>query len=159
MPCSAASVGLKFPAGTHSAQSAGVPLLRLHRTRGHRNGGAPKVSRSRTILLLLSLILVTWVGSAGITYGVVELTGGGPQGEQGEQGPRGARGTSGLAGLSGTDSGTSAGLQRLAAMWAVNVTAQHNPGESIRGTDPRVKACIDYITNGTGSFVECGFTR
>ena len=123
---------------------------------GPQKRGAPKVSRSRTILLVLSLILVTWVGSAGMAYGVVELTGGGLQGEQG---PRGERGPSGLAGLSGTDFGTSAALQRLAAMWAVNVTAQHNPGESVRGTDPRVQACIDYITNGTGSFVECGFTR
>ena len=118
-----------------------------------------KVSRSRTILLVLYLIFVTWVGSAGIAYGVVELTGGGPQGEQGEQGPKGARGASGPAGSSGSVFDTNFSLERLAGMWAVNIYAQYNPGETISGSDPRVQACIDYIMDGTGSFVECGFTR
>ena len=60
---------------------------------------------TRTTVILLLFAILTWGGSAGIAYGVVELTGGGPQGEQGEQGPRGApgkRGTRGLTGAAGT---------------------------------------------------------
>jgi hypothetical protein len=115
-------------------------------------GGASKVSRWRTILLVLSLVSVMWVGSAGIAYGVVELTGGGPQGEQGEQGLRGTRGATGPAGSSGTDFGTSLALERLAEMWAV---------ERLRyaGDHPQVQACVDYVMDGTGSFAECGFER
>ena len=68
-----------------------------------QNERTSNVGRSRTILLVLSLVLLTWAGSAVVAYGIVELTGGGPQGEQG---PRGARGPSGTASASGfsTDS-------------------------------------------------------
>ncbi len=111
-----------------------------------------KVSRSRTILIVLSLLLRTWAGSAGIAYGVVELTGGGPQGEQGEQGSRGATGSPGSSGALGTDFGTVGALQRLAGMWAVGTLREG-------GDHPQVQACIDYIMDGTGSFVECGFIR
>ncbi len=48
--------------------------------------------RKRTVALLVLFVVLTWAGAAGIAYGVVELTGGGPQGEQGEQGPTGERG-------------------------------------------------------------------
>ena len=109
----------------------------------------------RTIMLLLLFVILTWGGSAGIAYGVVELTGGGPQGEQGErgeQGEQGVRGLRGSAGSSGTDFGTNLPLQRLAQLWAVAQV-----GES--GAHPQTEACIDYIMKGTGSFVECGFTR
>ena len=104
---------------------------------------------TRTIMILLLFVILTWGGSAGIAYGVVELTGGGPQGEQGEQGERGPRGS---AGASGTDFGTNLPLQRLAQMWAASEL-----GEST--LHPQTKACIDYIMKGHGSFVECGFTR
>ena len=60
---------------------------------------------TRTIVILLLFVILTWGGSASIAYGVVELTGGGPQGEQGEQGLRGApgkRGTGGRTGAAGT---------------------------------------------------------
>ncbi len=126
---------------------------------GPEKGGASKLSRSRTILLVLYLIFVTWVGSAGIAYGVVEFAGGGPRGEQGEQGPRGERGPAGPAGASATDFATSAGLQRLAGMYAI--TSLLNTGDYISLTTghPQVQACIDYIMNGTGSGVECGFQR
>ena len=104
---------------------------------------------ARSIIIPLLFVILTWGGSAGIAYGVVELTGGGSQGEQGEQGERGPRGS---AGSSGTDFGTNLPLQRLAQLFAVVQV-----GES--GTHPQTKACIDYIVKGTGSFVECGFTR
>ncbi len=117
---------------------------------------------SRTIALLVLFAILTWAGSAGIAYGVVELTGGGPQGEQGEQGPKGERGPAGSAGASGSDFGTSLDLQRLAQMFAVNTLLEAgivSPGESLSSAHPQVKACIDYIMDGTGSFVECGFQR
>lgn len=118
-----------------------------------------KVSRSRTILIVLSLVLLTWAGSAGVAYGVVELTGGGPQGEQGD---RGLRGSAGSAGPASTDFGTSRGLQRLAQMWAVEALLKDGivgPGVFLSSTHPQVKACIDYIMDAKGSFVECGFQR
>ena len=49
----------------------------------------------RTVMILLLFVILTWGGSAGIAYGVVELTGGGPPGPQGEQGERGERGFTG----------------------------------------------------------------
>ena len=49
----------------------------------------------KRILLVVSLVLFIWIGSGAISYTVVELTGGGPQGEQGERGPRGERGSTG----------------------------------------------------------------
>lgn len=48
--------------------------------------------RKSTVALLVLFVVLTWAGAAGFAYGVVELTGGGPQGEQGEQGPKGERG-------------------------------------------------------------------
>ena len=50
---------------------------------------------TRTVMLLLLFVILTWGGAAGIAYGVVELTGGGPPGPQGEQGERGERGFTG----------------------------------------------------------------
>ena len=50
---------------------------------------------TRTVVILLLFMILTWGGVAGITYGVVELTAGGPQGERGEQGARGERGPRG----------------------------------------------------------------
>ena len=116
---------------------------------GLQNKRTSRLSRWRTIFIVLSLVLLTWAGSAGIAYGVVELTGGGTQGEQGEQGLRGTRGATGPARSSGFDFSTSTALRRLAAMWTF---------QTLMGV-PGAEACIDYIMDGTGSFVECGFTR
>ncbi len=55
----------------------------------------------KTIVLLVLFVILTWGGTAGIAYGVVELTGGGPPGEPGEQGPPGPRGRVGPAGPQG----------------------------------------------------------
>lgn len=51
----------------------------------------------KTIALLVLFAIITWAGA----YGVIELTGGGPQGEPGPpgvQGPQGIQGPEGLAG-------------------------------------------------------------
>ena len=47
----------------------------------------------KRILLVMSLVLFIWIGSGAISYTIVELTGGGPQGEQGERGERGFTGS------------------------------------------------------------------
>lgn len=57
---------------------------------------------SRTIALLVFVVILAWAGSAGISYGVVRLTGGGPQGEQGPPGPAGPQGPPGPQGPSGS---------------------------------------------------------
>ena len=101
----------------------------------------------RTIMLLLLFVTLTWGGSAGIAFGVVELTGGGPQGEQGKRGERGPTGERGSAGEAARFS-----TQRMAAMFAVEAIGEPT-------THPQTQACIDYIMDNEGSFVECGFTR
>jgi len=114
----------------------------------------------------LILLILAWAGSAAISYGVVEVTGGGPQGDQGPPGPKGDQGARGLQGPSGTsadiDFGSDLAIGRLAQMFAVNTLLQEGlvqPGERLSSTHPQVKACVDYIVDGTGSFVECGFQR
>ena len=157
-----AKCGAEVPDGYAFCPKCGSAVPQAPPKAGPEKGGASRVGRSRTILLVLSLILVTWVGSAGVAYGVVELTGGGPQGEQGERGLKGDHGARGSVGPSGTDLGTSSSLQRLARMWAIEALLREGivgAGESLSSTHPQVKACVDYIMNGRGSFVECGFER
>ena len=50
---------------------------------------------SKTTILVILLILFTWAGAGGISYGIVKLTGGGSQGEQGPAGPQGPSGAPG----------------------------------------------------------------
>ncbi len=103
----------------------------------------------RTIMLLVLFVILTWGGSAAIAYGVVELTGGGPQGEQGEQGKRGLTGPAGTSG--DFDLFRTSGLERLAEMWASTQTRESTQ-------HPQTRACVDHIMRGTGSGADCGFT-
>ena len=132
-----------------------------HRTSVPAQSGSRTQELSRRQLLGVGLIflLIAWVSTAGIAYGVTELTGGGPRGAQGAAGPAGPRGSEGPAGQSAADFGSNIAFQRLAGMMAVQFIVNDNPGETIIGSDPRVRACRDYIVDGTGSFVECGFKR
>jgi hypothetical protein len=50
------------------------------------------------------------------------------------------------------------GLARLAELWAVDQWSLQRHA-AVNGNDPAVKACVDYIVLGMGSFVECGFAR
>lgn len=112
--------------------------------------------RKRTVALLVLFVILTWAGSAGIAYGVVELTGGGSQGEQGPPGPQGEQGPRAVA--TGIDFtavelfSLQQSVFRLAELFAV---VQVREG----GEHPQTQACIDYILDNEGSFVECGFTR
>ena len=54
----------------------------------------------RLLAFGIAFLILAWAGSAGITYGVVELTGGDP-GPPGEQGPPGSHGTVGEPGPPG----------------------------------------------------------
>ena len=60
------------------------------------------------LILGVVVLVLALAGSAGISYGIVELAGvEGPQGEQGlvgEQGPKGSRGVAGATGNSGDSS-------------------------------------------------------
>lgn len=58
--------------------------------------------RLKSAILVIFLVLVTWAGAGGISYAVVELTGGGPQGEQGPRGPAGPPGPSAVPASSGS---------------------------------------------------------
>lgn len=111
--------------------------------------------RLKTAILVVLLVLLTWAGAGGISFAVVELTGGGPQGEQGLQGPPGPPGPRGLAGttpsLDAIDLQELRGaLERLAALWASNQT-----GEST--SHPVTIACAVYILTGGGSAADCRF--
>ena len=108
------------------------------------------MSFKQGLILGVVFLVIALAGSAGISYGVVELSGAaGPQGEQGERGPKGPRGT---AATSGSTFEVESGLFRLARLWAVEAI-----GEATN--HPQTEACIDYIVDGVGSLVECGFVR
>jgi len=115
-----------------------------------------ETSKRQFLAFGLTFLLLAWLGAAGIAYGAKELTGGGPQGDQGQPGPAGSRGAQGPAGRSAV--GSDLALRRLALSWACERIAQERTGVTSCG-DPQVEACIDYIMEGTGSFVECGFQR
>lgn len=147
-----ANCGTEITEGHTFCTNCGRPIPEVRPKSELQTSGAARSSRWPMILLIVAVILVTWLGSAGIAYGVVELTGGGPQGEQGPPGERGPRGLQGSAGTSGDTLESRFALERLAAMFAVVRT-----GEA--GTHPQSQACIDYIMDGESTFVECGFTR
>ena len=106
------------------------------------------------LILGVVFLVIALAGSAGITYGIVELSGTeGPQGEQGAQGSKGAKGARGSTGSSGSSAGlieVETSLRLLASLWAVDQT-----GEST--AHPQNKACVDYIMDFEGSGADCGF--
>ena len=124
----------------------------------------------RQLIILVLFLILTWAGSAGIALATVELTGGGeqgppgPPGEQGTQGPRGPAGSATTLDFAPgfTPVELRFALERLAQMFAVQTLLQEGlvtPGERLSSTHPQVEACVDYILDGEGSFVECGFER
>ena len=105
----------------------------------------------KTVMLLVLFVILTWGGSAGIAYGVVELTGGGSQGEQGEQGERGERGPQGTRGLAGAGTGLdSSGLRTLATFWAAAQVGENT-------SHPATVACVEFILSRVGSSADCKF--
>ena len=137
-----------------SAVPQSPPMVELQKER------TSKVSGSRTILIVLFLVLLTWAGSAGIAYGVVELTGGGPQGEQGEQGRKGERGAIGSAGStgSGVDLDSIERAARIANAVTINSLVNNLGGFQSSGS-PAGRACFSWLMLGEGSATDCGFTR
>lgn len=126
------------------------------------------MSARRLASLGLALLILAWAGSAGIAYGVVELTGGGPPGEQGLRGPQGLRGLQGRPGASAFDiiSGNPLveegfvhpqfALGQLVRFWATEQLSELL-GENVTTTHPQVDACVNYIMKLEGSASECGF--
>ncbi len=110
------------------------------------------MSFKQGLILGVVFLVIALAGSAGISYGVVELSGAeGPRGEHGEQGPKGAKGARGAAGTSASSDVVPVGLFRLARMWASN-QVKENTGH------PQTQACVDYVLRGDGSGADCGFT-
>ena len=58
------------------------------------------MTRTRLLAFGVAFLILAWAGSAGIAYGVVELTGG-TSSEEGPQGPAGPTGARGIAGSQG----------------------------------------------------------
>lgn len=106
------------------------------------------MSRIRSAILIVLLVLFIWAGAGSISFAVVELTGGGPQGEQGPQGLRGLTGPQGPP--AGPDPSIDLGLFRLASMWAVTRTGE--PSYHRATVD-----CIRYILSNIGSAADCLF--
>ncbi len=158
-----AKCGAEVPDEYSFCTKCGSAVPQAPPTVGLQKERTSKVSRWRTIFIVLSLVLLTWAGSAGIAYGVVELTGGGPEGEpgeQGEQGPKGARGARGPAGSSGTDL-VFANLERDArianALTVISLVS--NLGGFQSSSSPAGEACFGWLMFGDGSITDCGFTR
>ena len=116
-----------------------------------------------TLALILAAVIVAWVGSAAVTYGVVELAGGGPRGEEGPHGPPGPKGSAGPRGPAG-QSAISSGdpllnfsVRELATFWAVQQWQSRLSGD-VTTQHPQVQACVAYIMEPLeGSASDCGF--
>ncbi len=105
---------------------------------------------SKTVMLLVLFVILTWAGSAGIALATVELSGGGEQGPPGPQGEQGERGPTGSRGPAGASTGLDSGLRTLATFWAAAQVGEHTG-------HPATEACVEFILNREGSSADCKF--
>lgn len=150
----------ELPSGGNFCGNCGSPTNAIEPAIQPNGQVNQKRLRWRTALMPILALVILWGGSAAISYGIVS-TAEGPRGEQGEQGDSGPRGPAGASGPSGSSASTNdAALTRLAAMWALNTVIEEFDKTGLTAaSDPQVKACIDYVLDGVGSFTECGFQR
>ena len=101
-------------------------------------------------------------GPTGITGLQGEPSGpaGGPRGDGGPAGPPGAQGPQGLTGATGpTGPAGSGDTEFITTALATELISRNNPARAVKFGDADVKACAAWLTNGTGSLTECGFSR
>lgn len=118
------------------------------------------MSFKQGLILGVVFLAIALAGSAGISYGVVELSGAeGPRGEQGEQGPKGATGARGASGATGASNEESLLRDaRIANAVVINSLVSNFGGYQSSGSAAG-KACFAWLLLGEGSATECGFTR
>lgn len=110
------------------------------------------------VVLALFFVFLACAGSAGVAYGVVELTGGGEQGVQGVQGQQGPKGETGPKGPVGP-ADNDAAVQRLATLWAVQQLSVLQGGTRVELKDPFVVSCVAYVLSGAPDVGACpGFS-
>jgi hypothetical protein len=112
---------------------------------------------SQFVVLGVLFICIAWAGAGSIAYGVVEVSGGGPQGEQGPQGPRGETGLAGEEGPQGP-AGNDAAMEmvkRLTALFAVQQKSSLQGGAFVAFNDPDIGACVEYIITGEPDVSAC----
>jgi hypothetical protein len=113
------------------------------------------------IVLGILFICIAWAGAGGVAWAVVEVSGGGAQGEQGargEQGEQGIQGPEGARGPAGNDAAMEM-IKRLGTLFAVQQKSLTSGGGFIEFNDPDIGACVEYIITGEPGVGVCpGFT-
>lgn len=148
--------------------------------RGNSRGGGPVVypvvnrpagaqplaggfgmSFDQVVVAGLIFVMIAWAGAGAVAWGVVELSGGGEQGEQGVAGPQGEQGEAGDIGPQGP-AGNDAAMEmikRLGAMFAVQQKSALNGGAFVAFNDTDIGACVKYIITGEPGVSACpGFS-
>ncbi len=116
------------------------------------------MSVSQFVSLAVVFLVLAFAGSGAIAYGVVQATGGGPQGEQGVAGPRGEDGAVGPQGPPGDDAAQEM-IKRLATLFSVQQTSSIQGGAFVSFDNPQVGTCVNYIITGEPDVSACaGFT-
>lgn len=117
---------------------------------------------SQFVVLGILFVLIAISGSAGVAWGVVEITGGGEQGPiglQGEKGDPGIQGEKGDQGPAGNDAAMEM-IKRLGAMFAVQQKSALNGGAFVEFNDIDITRCVQYIITGEPGVSACpGFSE
>jgi len=144
--------------GTPSKQNLPRVYPTAFRKPGSRRKGVIDMSFSQFVALAIVFMVLAWAGSAAVAYGVVQATGGGPQGEQGVAGPRGEDGLAGPQGPPGDDAAQEM-IKRLAALFAVQQASQLQGGAFVEFNNSQVGACVNYVVTGEPHVGACpGFS-
>ena len=112
---------------------------------------------SQFVVLGILFICIAWAGAAGVAYGVVEVSGGGEQGEQGPpgiQGEPGATGEEGPQGAAGNDAAMEM-IKRLGTLFAVQQKSLILDDAFVEFNDPDIGACVEYIITGEPGVSVC----
>jgi hypothetical protein len=109
------------------------------------------------VVLGLLFVIIAWLGAATVAWGVVELNGGGEQGEIGLQGPQGVAGEPGPEGPQGPPGNDAAMemIKRLGAMFAVQQKSVLLGGSFVEFNDIDITRCVEYIITGEPGVGAC----
>jgi hypothetical protein len=134
-----------------------LPTSSRKTEREQRKGAIP-MSVSQFVTLSIVFIVIAWAGAAGLAYGVVQATAGGPEGPQGIQGIEGPIGPEGPQGPPGDDAAQEM-VKRMAGLWAVQQASTVRGGAFVEFNNPEIGACVNYIMTGKPGSSACpGFT-
>jgi hypothetical protein len=120
------------------------------------------MSMPQFVVLGILFIIIAWSGAATVAWGVVEINGGGEQGEMGLRGAQGDPGPEGDIGPQGPpgDDAAMEMIKRLGAMFAVQQKSNLQGGAFVEFNDIDITRCVEYIITGEPGVGACpGFSE